>query len=77
MYYYVSLALMVLLGGFLVFASYPYVRLQMVFVILTALFYIGWGILHHRLHHDLHPKIVVEYVLIGGLVIAVAFFLFI
>lgn len=74
--YYISLALFMLLGGFLVVISSPYVHLQFLFIVITAFFYITWGVLHHMLHHDLHVKIVVEYVLIGGLVIAVAFLLF-
>ena len=75
--YYISLALLLLLGGFLAVVSSPYVQLQFLFIAITAFFYITWGILHHMVHHDLHAKIVVEYVLIGSLVIAVAFFLFI
>ncbi|MBI2034376.1 MAG: hypothetical protein HYT11_01450 [Candidatus Levybacteria bacterium] len=75
--YYISLALCMLLGGFLIVVSSPYVQLQFLFIVITAFFYIMLGILHHVLHHDLHVKIVVEYLLIGGLVIAVAFFLFI
>ena len=77
MYYYLSLAIVILLGGFLVFVSSPYIQLQILFTIITAVIYITWGIIHHLLHHDLHTKIVVEYLLIGGLVVAVAFFLFI
>ena len=75
--YYISLALLMFLGGFLVVVSSPYVQLQIIFIVITAVFYIAWGIIHHMVHHDLHAKIVVEYVLIGGLVVAIAFFLFI
>lgn len=73
--YYISLVLLILLGGILVVVSSPYVKLQMLFVVLTAIFYIAWGIIHHWLHHDLYAKIVIEYVVIGGLGIAVVFFL--
>lgn len=32
---------------------------------LIILIYVGWGIIHHLAEHDLTPKIVVEYILIG------------
>ena len=50
-------------------------QLQMAIIVLTTLFYICWGILHHLLNHDLSHKIVVEYVLIGSLGLALVFFL--
>jgi len=31
--------------------------------------YVVWGIVHHREHHDLHVKIVVEYILWAALVV--------
>lgn len=51
------------------------VILRMGLVILLASFYVGWGILHHYIHHDVTPKIVLEYVLIGVIGISVIFFL--
>ena len=38
---------------------------QLVIVIAMAIGYILWGIFHHYEHHDLHPKIIWEYILIG------------
>lgn len=29
--------------------------------------YIVWGIMHHHIHHDLHPKIVLEYIATAAL----------
>ena len=45
--------------------------MQFIIALLTALLYVGWGIVHHYLDRDLHYKSVVEYVLIAllGLVI--------
>jgi len=39
--------------------------LQLLIGIVTTLSYIGWGIIHHALHGDLHMKVVVEYAVIG------------
>lgn len=47
----------------------------MLAVVITSLFYVGWGILHHFVHHDLNAKIVVEYVLIGSLGMTVVLFI--
>lgn len=67
-HYLVLLA--ILLGG--VFAFYS-VRgnptLQLTIGIITSIAYIFWGIIHHVLHHNLHKKIVVEYLLIGAIAI--------
>ena len=49
--------------------------LQVLFLVLMASFYILWGVIHHYIHHDLHPKVVLEYVLMGVLAITVVYFL--
>ncbi len=72
--YYVSL-IAILLFGFILASLSSDKHLQMVIVILTALFYVIWGILHHLINHDLTAKIVVEYILIGSLGLAAVFFL--
>lgn len=38
---------------------------QFLVVIVTAIVYFCWGIAYHLLEGDLHPKIVVEYLLIA------------
>ena len=50
-------------------------QLQMLIVVITTIFYIGLGIVHHKENHDLMAKIVIEYVLIGSLGIMIIFFL--
>ncbi len=45
--------------------------------VLIALSYFGWGMIHHYLQDDLHPKIVVEYVLFSAIVLIVLFSLII
>lgn len=41
---------------------------QMWVMFLTSLAYIFWGLIHHFLEEDLHPKVILEYVLIALLV---------
>lgn len=72
--YYLSLVLILSLGLLLTF-SITDKQSQMLIIALTAFFYVGWGILHHFIHHELTPKIVVEYVLIGSLGLTLIFFL--
>ena len=45
----------------------PNVGLQLFIGIATAVAYVLWGIFHHAAQGDLHPKIVVEYILIGAI----------
>lgn len=73
--YYISLIVILAFGFLLVFLSSPNRNLQMMIVVLTTLFYILWGIIHHLINHDLYIKIVVEYVLIGGLGLAIVLFI--
>lgn len=72
--YYISL-IIILLFGVLLTLLVTDRQLQMEIVVLTALFYIVWGILHHFINHDLSMKIVIEYILIGALGLAAVFFL--
>lgn len=37
--------------------------------------YIVIGIFHHGKHHDIHPKVVLEYILISALIVALFIFL--
>lgn len=73
--YYFSLALILILGFFLSqeFSYEP--QIQLLIIVMTACFYVLWGILHHVIHHDLNAKIVIEYVLIGSLGMSLMLFL--
>lgn len=73
-YYYISLFGVIFLGVFLVLQTSFDKNLQMMIVILTAFFYILWGVVHHFVNHDLRLKIVVEYVLIGALAVSIILF---
>jgi hypothetical protein len=74
--YYFSLLAVLALGFFLIYFVAPNRQLQMLVFVITTIFYIALGILHHRVNHDLTTKIVIEYILIGAFGIAVMFFLF-
>lgn len=58
-----------------VFAS-PNVNLQVAIIITTVVLYVFWGILHHKINHELTKKITVEYLLIGLLGLSIIFFIF-
>lgn len=73
--YYFSLALILILGFFLSLETSDNQQIQFIVIAMTASFYVGWGILHHYLYHDLTAKIVIEYVLIGSLGMTVILFL--
>lgn len=45
--------------------------LQLALVVSLGVTYTVWGIIHHVLHKDFHPKIVVEYILMSLLAILV------
>ena len=73
--YYISLFLILAFGFLLVFLAFPNRGLQMIIVVLTTFFYISWGIVHHLINHDLHAKIVVEYMLVGILGLTIVLFI--
>ena len=72
---YYLLLFVVLLSGFILFlffATDP--QFQMITVILTSFFYVGFALLHHYLKNDLSVKVVIEYVLIASLGISIVYF---
>lgn len=73
--YYLSMIIMVSLGIFLALQASYNLRLQVTIIVVTAFWYVLWGIAHHVIEHDLSSKIVVEYVLIGSLGMSIMFFL--
>jgi hypothetical protein len=73
--YYISLIAILAVGFLLAFLSSPNRDLQLMIVVLTTLFYIFWGIIHHLINHDLYVKIVVEYILIGVLGLTIVLFI--
>ncbi|MFH0749331.1 MAG: hypothetical protein V1917_00255 [Candidatus Gottesmanbacteria bacterium] len=43
--------------------------MQMYIGVATAIAYVSWGMIYHSLEGDLHPKVVVEYCLVGAIAI--------
>jgi isoprenylcysteine carboxyl methyltransferase (ICMT) family protein YpbQ len=72
-HYLVLLGLMAIAFSTLVLVSLTRTQ-QLVVIILTAVMYVAYGIFHHKLHHDLTIKIVVEYALVALLVVALFLF---
>lgn len=72
--YYASLITMLGLSFLLVYASSDR-NFQIGVIASTTFFYVLWGILHHLMNHDLHTKIVIEYILIGIFGLTIIFFL--
>lgn len=73
--YYLFLTIILIFGVFLAVQFAYNKQLQMIMVMTVSLFYVGWGILHHFVHHDLSAKIVIEYVLIGSLGMTIVLFI--
>ncbi len=61
--------IIILLGGFFFFSLFNYSRIiQVEIVVLVAILYVIWGIVHHRFfENNLDLKIIVEYFLIAVL----------
>lgn len=72
-FYYISLVAILSLSFLLAYSSTDR-GFQIGVIIATTFFYVLWGILHHLMNHDLHAKIVIEYILIGAFGLAVIFF---
>ena len=47
--------------------------LQLMIGIVTSIAYVAWGMIHHTMVGDLHRKVVIEYVFIGGIAITLLF----
>lgn len=43
--------------------------MQIIVGILLSVLYATWGIVNHAMQGDLHPKVVVEYLLVGAIAI--------
>ena len=67
--YYIVLIVILLLFLILLQISMFDKRLEMLLVIGMGILYTFWGILHHGLEHTISAKIVIEYILIGGIAI--------
>lgn len=64
-----NITLISILGtGFSLFALYRFNRhAQRAIILITALSYILWGIIHHKLSHYLTREIIFEYILVAAI----------
>lgn len=67
--HYLPLVLIVLAGLFGIYWFNFNRPIQLSIMLGIVISYISWGITNHTIHKDLHPKIVVEYLLLGMLAI--------
>ena len=72
--YYISLVAILTLSFLLAYSSSDR-SFQIGVIVATTFFYVLWGIMHHLINHDLHTKIVIEYILIGAFGLTIIFFL--
>jgi uncharacterized membrane protein YjjP (DUF1212 family) len=62
--------------GLALFLVFNYNRqAQVVMTFLMSLIYVAWGIVHHTIRKELHPKIIFEYFLVAFVVSVVVIFL--
>lgn len=66
---YLALFVIIALGVFLFYLFIGFPDRQFLVILVTASAYFLWGIVHHLLEGDFHPKIVVEYLLIAILAV--------
>ena len=72
---YLVLLIILLLSGWF-FLKFNYLKqVQMLVLCLTGFVYIVWGIVHHYLEGDLHPKIIFEYLSTAVLGVIIIWFL--
>jgi len=63
-------------GGFALILTMPLTFYTQLFVLGAVLFlYIAIGLMHHRTHHDIGVKVVLEYILVSALIFALFVFL--
>lgn len=74
-FYYFLEVLILTVGFYIVYLLSYNLRLQALALIILLIFYSGFGIVHHKIHHDLKKKIVVEYILISLIILSIFLFL--
>lgn len=72
--YYAIAALIQLVGLVLITFYATTQEIQMSVVVLMTLVFVLWALAHHYFHHDLHPRVVIEYVLMGSVGITLTYF---
>ena len=73
-YYAVEFAILLLGYSLIIFFAFDF-SIQIMFLVITLLFYITFGLLRHQAERDLTIKVVIEYILISLLVLMLFVFL--
>ena len=64
----------IFIAGILGFFLFSYDRAFQISVVVAVAFgYVVWGIVHHKLHNDLHLSVVIEYIAVAILGLVVVF----
>ena len=64
----------ILAAGILAFLLFSYDKgFQMIVATAVALSYVAWGIVHHSIHRDLYPSVVIEYLAVASLGLVIIF----
>lgn len=72
--YYLILGGMQAAGFILILFADGDKQLVMAYIFISTIFYFIWALVHHYLNHDLHTKIVIEYLLMSVLGLSVMYF---
>jgi len=75
LFYYLTMIAVLIIGLLLVTNYQQQKQMQMMTVVVLGVVYAGWGIIHHKIHHSLRPRIVLEYVAVAALGIAAILFI--
>jgi len=73
-YYVIELVILVLGYSVILLFSFDF-SIQVMFLVITLLFYTTFGLLRHQAQHDLSLLVVIEYILISGVIFASFIFL--
>lgn len=74
--YYLSLAAILIAGVLVAGYLHGQKQMQIAIVVLIAVFYVVWGIVHHIAEHSFSIKIVLEYIAIAVLGVSLVLFVF-
>ena len=67
--YFLTLFFVLALSTWLFYLLAGFPKKQFILIILAAIFYFGWGIVHHLIKGDFHLEIMLEYLLIAILAV--------
>lgn len=72
-FHFIVLILILTSGVGMFIATRGNTVLQLLIGVVTSIAYVAWGMIHHAMQGDLHRKVVIEYVIIGGIAITLLF----